>query len=500
MELTVPGDKSISHRALLLAALADGESRLSGLLAGEDPTATASILRALGVDLPRLPSGAGAGGEIRIPGVGLRGLGRGGIRPGSSAAAGAGKVPSQAETAALEAGGTIRAAGAAPAAEASAASGAGPASGQLVLDCGNSGTTARLLMGLLAGTSVDATVTGDPSLRSRPMRRVTLPLSTMGAAFEELGEPDRLPVRVRGGKLQSIEYETPVASAQVKSALLLAGVTGGVFVLITEPGRSRDHTERMLRLAGVPVLSFPAPQVTPASTPASRPTEGWRVELREPPERLRPLDFRVPGDFSSTAFPAALALLGGAGRELVLRDVGLNPTRTGLLSVLERMGADLRIENASPGDRRHHDAGEPKGDLVVRPGELRGTTIEPREIPGLVDEIPILAVLAARASGITRITGAAELRVKESDRLTALAENLRAIGVGVEELPDGLEVEGSDHPLEGRVRSFRDHRIAMAFGVLAALPGNRIGIDDPGVVEVSYPDYWTTLRKLGEQE
>lgn len=421
MELTVPGDKSITQRALILASLADGESRLRGLLPSADPKATAGALRALGARVPDLPDD---GSVIRVRGTGLKGL----------------EAPSE------------------------------------PLHLGNSGTGARLLMGVLAAQPFDVVVTGDASLRSRPMRRVTGPLERMGGRFEELGEADRLPIRVRGGTLRPAEYETPVASAQVKSALLLAGLVGGVFVLVSEPDRSRDHTERMLALCGSPTVDH---------WNRGR----WRVELRDPPERIRPLDLDVPGDFSSAAFLLALGLLGGAGPKLVVKDVGLNPTRTGLLPVLERMGGHLEVEGSTEGE------GEPSGDLAVRPASLRSIDLGEDEVVGVIDEIPLIAVLAARAEGVTRITGAGELRVKETDRIHALVRNFRTLGVDVEELDDGLVIEGSPDPLRGAVRAYDDHRIAMAFAVLGAAPGNEIRIDEPGVVDVSFPGFWQILER-----
>lgn len=421
-ELRVPGDKSISHRALLMAALAGGESRIRGILTGEDPQATASILRALGVRVPRLV----AGRDLRVTGVGVRGM----------------RAPDR------------------------------------ILDCANSGTTARLMLGVLAGQDLEATLTGDASLRRRPMRRVTDPLSRMGARFEPLAARGRLPLRVTGGTLRAIDYLLPVASAQLKSALLLAGVTGGVPVRLLEPGFSRDHTERMLAAAGCELAS-------------SAEGGGNRVRLTAAPSALDPLDVVVPGDFSSASFPIALALLGGAGDGLVLRGVGLNPTRTGLLPVLQRMNARIEVDMPSAGGR-----GEPAGDLIVHPSDLTGTEVRPGEIPGLIDEVPVLAVLAARAHGTTRITGARELRVKESDRLGALAANLSALGVEVEELPDGLVIEGGGHPLSGPVEAYGDHRIAMAFGVLGALAGNTVNVDAPAAVDVSFPGFWEMLERV----
>jgi 3-phosphoshikimate 1-carboxyvinyltransferase len=421
--IRVPGDKSITQRALIFAALATGESRLRGLLTGGDPQSTAAALRALGVGIPTF---GGDGAEVRVRGVGLRGL----------------QEPRGA------------------------------------LDFGNSGTGARLMLGVLAGQPITSTVTGDASLRSRPMRRVTDPLSKMGANFSELGDPDRLPLEVTGGALLPFDYDAPTASAQVKSALLLAGLAGGAFVLVSEPHRSRDHTERMLSTVGVSVISHEA-------------GGAWRVELRDPPERIAPLDLEVPGDFSSAAFFLALAVLGGVEGGLEMEHVGMNPTRTGLLDVLARMGARVDVE-----DFDEPNGGEPVGSLRGMRSKLVGTNVGGDEVPAMIDEFPVLAVLAARAEGVTRITEASELRHKESDRIRVLAENLRAVGVRAEELDDGLEIEGGDHPLTGRVSSHDDHRIAMAFGVLAALPGNRIQIDDAAVADVSFPGFWDVLGEL----
>jgi len=411
--LSVPGDKSLTHRALILGALAAGESVVRGALDGADTRSTAAVLRALGCDVAPFAA------EMRIRGIGLRGF----------------RAPTD------------------------------------VLDCGNSGTTARLLMGVLAAQSFTAELTGDASLRSRPMRRVTTPLEQMGARFTELGEPDRLPLRVHGGALSSIDYESPHASAQVKSAILLAGLCAGVRVAVREPAPSRDHTERMLDFLGAPLVR----------------ADGW-VELH-PVAALDPLDFPVPGDFSSAAFLIAFGLL--AAREpLRIRGVGVNPLRTGFLNVVWRMGAQISVVNART------SCGEGMADIEVRPSALRGTTIAPAEIPSQVDEVPILAVLAAHAAGETRIEGAGELRVKESDRISAMVSNLRAVGVIAEELHDGLVVQGSDAPLRGRVQALHDHRIAMAFGVAGAVPGNDIEIDDRAIADVSFPGFWNLLHEL----
>ena len=413
----VPGDKSITHRALLFGALAGGTNRVRNALAGADPQATAAALRALGCAIPPLD----ARGELVFEGIGAAGL----------------RSPAE------------------------------------PIDCANSGTTARLLLGLLAGVPVHVTLTGDASLRRRPMRRVTGPLGLMGARFRERGEPDRLPIAVEGGGLRPFAYDSPHASAQVKSALLLAGLTAGVRVAVTEPLLSRDHTERMLAAMGARIETERLP-------------DGRARAAIEQTTSLSPLDITVPGDFSSAAFFLALGLLGTA--PVRVPAVGVNPTRAGLLPVLERMGARIAVENVRV------EGGEEVADIVAYPSQLKATTVSGEEVPAMIDEIPVLAVLAARARGETRISGAGELRVKESDRLAALAGNLRALGGGAEELPDGLVIQGSDRPLRGTVRTYDDHRIAMAFGILGATAGTDVAIDSPGVVDVSFPDFWELLR------
>jgi 3-phosphoshikimate 1-carboxyvinyltransferase len=420
----VPGDKSVTHRALMLSAVASGRSTLRGLLPGEDCRSTAQALRGLGAEIPELPED---GSEIEVHGRGLSGL----------------KSPAS------------------------------------TLDCGNSGTTARLLLGLLSGLPIEARLTGDASLRSRPMRRVTDPLAQMGANFREEGEPDRLPLVVRGGDLHPLEFQSPVPSAQIKSALLLAGLTGRVEVKVLEPFRSRDHTERMLRRMGALVREA----VT---------SEGWEVSLESPPADLRPLDLTVPGDFSSAAFLVAYGLLRERDEPVRISNVGLNPTRTGLLDVFRQMGGRIEIENVRETD---DPAGEPAGDLVVYSSPLVGASVGGEAIPLLLDEIPILAVTAALAKGVTEIQDARELRVKESDRLRVLAENLSAVGANVKELPDGLRIEGGAASFAGRVPVRHDHRIAMAFGVLGALPGQKVSVDDPTVADVSFPGFWDLLRE-----
>ena len=411
-EIRAPGDKSISHRALMLSAVSSGRSRITGILDAADVRSTAGVLRQLGVGIPML------GPELTIDGVGTRGL----------------------------------------------------SSPRDPLDCGNSGTTARLMAGVVAGAGVTARFVGDASLSRRPMRRVARPLEAMGAAVEFEGS-DGLPMTVRGAPLRGIEWVSDVASAQLKSSILLAGAVAGVEVAVREPGASRDHTERMLAARGASVEFGP----------------GY-ARLRAAP-RLEPCDVDVPADPSSAAFFAALAAL-AAGGQIVLRDVGVNPTRTGFFGALREMGPVVEVVD------ERQQSGEPTADIVARPGPLRAITIGADRVPSLIDEIPLVACVASRARGESRITGAAELRVKESDRIAAVIANLRAVGVEAHELPDGMVVVGSDEPLSGRVVTHGDHRLAMAFAVLGAATGGQISVDDPACVDVSYPDFWRDLGRV----
>jgi 3-phosphoshikimate 1-carboxyvinyltransferase len=344
----------------------------------------------------------------------------------------------------------------------------------VTLHCGNSGTTARLLLGLLAAHPFETRLSGDGSLRRRPMRRVTEALVRMGATVvEERG--GGLPLRIHGGALQPITWDMPVASAQVKTALLFAGLAAGVRVAVREPVPSRDHTERMLRALGAPLR-----------------LEDGRVVLEQAPAWLAgcpALDWQVAGDASSAAFLVAAALLAQRG-ELRIRDVGVNPTRTGYLSVVSRMGASVTPEAA------REVCGEPVGDLVVRPTALRGTRVRAAEIPSLIDEVPVLAILASRADGETVFESVGELRVKESDRLGLLAANLRAVGVRAEVAGEDLVVEGTDRPPRGRVDTARDHRLAMAFAVLGRVRGARIILSEHASPAVSYPGFFATLDRI----
>ena len=397
----------------MLAALGKGESRVRGLLCSADVKSTAGVLRSLGAAIPEVNAA-----EFTVRGAGLRGL--------------------------REAAGD--------------------------LDCGNSGTTARLMSGILAAIPFDSRVIGDSSLSKRPMKRVAKPLEAMGARFD-FENGDGLPMTVHGGLLRGVTWFSETASAQVKSAVLLAGLVADVPVEVHEPAATRDHTERMLRARGVDVR-----------------TDELAVTLL-PAGRLDAADTDVPGDPSSAAFFVALAALSSGG-SVSIEHVCVNPSRTGAFKVLADMGALLGYEDS------RDDGGEPVAQLVVSARLLRGVTIDPAVVPSLIDELPVIACVAARASGETRVTGAAELRVKESDRIATVVNNLRAIGADAEELPDGFIVRGSDRPLHGRVVTHGDHRIAMAFGILGALDGNAIEMDDRDCVEVSYPGFWSDLARV----
>jgi 3-phosphoshikimate 1-carboxyvinyltransferase len=412
--IRVPGDKSLSHRALLFAAMARGTSHVGGMLTSLDARSSARVLRQLGVTVSPLA-------DERVVSI----TGRGRLRkPGT------------------------------------------------VLNCGNSGTTTRLLLGLLAAHPFRAALTGDASLRRRPMRRVTLPLAEMGAAITEQNERGTLPLAIRGGKLKALRHEMPVSSAQIKGSLLLAGLAGGVEVALREPhGRSRDHTERLLRAFGYLVEE----------------ADGW---IRfQPTGTVTPFDMQIPGDPSSAAFPVGAAVLAESG-ELRITDVCVNPTRTGFLSVLARMGARTDVEHVAPA------FGEPVADLVARPARLRAAEVAAGEIPGLIDEIPMLAALATRAEGTTIFREVGELRVKESDRLGLIAANIRAVGGRAEVLGDDLHVSGHAAPPRGKVITEADHRIAMAFSVLGTLPGAAIRVDNLACAAVSFPGFPRMLRKI----
>jgi 3-phosphoshikimate 1-carboxyvinyltransferase len=421
----VPGDKSVSHRALLFGALCDGEVDIRGLGEGGDNRSTARALQALGVGIEL------TGTEARVRGVGFGGLG----------------------------------AAAAP------------------LDCGNSGTTIRMMAGLLAGRPFETTLEGDASLTRRPMKRIAAPLRLMGARIDGRTDPARPgdvfpPLRVAGGALQGIRYELPVASAQLKSALVLAGLQARGRTEIREPAASRDHTERMLRFLGAPIAADPATNTIVVDP------EGWAGRLRAAP-------ITVPGDLSSATFLLVAALIVD-GSDVTVENVGLNPTRTGALDVLQAMGAGLDIQQTGEA------MGEPVGRVRARGRRLHGTRVDGTLALRAIDEVPALAVAAALATGPTVFADLAELRIKESDRVAALARELGRAGVRVEERPDGLAIEGlSDRaPGGGRVTPEHDHRIAMAGAVLglAADGETTVPADD---IATSFPTFADTLRALG---
>ena len=418
----VPGDKSISHRALMFGALAVGESVVEGLLEGDDVLCTAQAMRALGAEVERR-----ADGSWRLFGRGTGGL----------------------------------------------------AEPDGLLDMGNSGTGARLLMGLVATHPFTTFFTGDASLRSRPMRRISEPLGRMGAQFVTR-TGGRLPAAVIGTATpHPITYELPVASAQVKSAILLAGLNTPGETTVIEREATRDHTELMLRNFGATVAVEPLPD------------GGRRISLSGYPE-LTGRHLRVPADPSSAAFPVVAALV-VPGSELRLPAIGVNPLRTGLYQTLAEMGADLRFENSRV------EAGEPVADLLVRFSDLKGVDVPPTRAPSMIDEYPILAVAAAFARGTTRMRGLAELRVKESDRLAAMASGLAACGVRLEEDKDSLTVHGTGAPPAGgaTIAVNLDHRIGMSFLVLGMAAARPVAIDDGQTIDTSFPGFTALMNGLG---
>ncbi|SRR5579862_746350 len=414
-EITVPGDKSISHRAVLIAAMSNGECVINGFLASEDCMRTVDAMRALGIEIenPEPSTLIVRGRKRRFT---------------------------------------------APLAD---------------IDCGNSGTTMRLLSGILAAQPFRSRLVGDASLSRRPMNRVIDPLVEMGAAIHAEGDKGRPPLVIEGGKLRPIQYFMPVASAQVKSAILLAGLYAKGKTTVTEPVQSRDHTEQILRYFLVhPQQDDLSVSIFGEQTPESR-------------------DFTVPGDVSSAAF-WLVAAAAQPHSDLLVRNVGLNKTRTGILAVLVRMGAHYSeiIEES--------DQGEPRGSIEIKGAPLKGTEIRGKEIPNVIDELPILAIAGALARGKTTIADAGELRVKESDRIAAIAKNLRAMGGNVAETEDGLEITGGV-PLQGaRVSSYGDHRIAMAFAIAGLFAEGETIVEDIDCVATSYPEFYQTLEKLSQ--
>ena len=412
-ELTVPGDKSISHRAVMFGAIANGTTRITNFLQGADCLSTIACFQKLGISIENTPS------EILVHGKGLHGL----------------SAPSD------------------------------------YLDTGNSGTTTRLIAGILAGQEFTSFLTGDASIQTRPMKRIIQPLSLMGASVESLRGNDCVPLKIQGHPLQSISYLSPVASAQVKSCILLAGLYGNDITSVTEPFLPRNHTELMLSHFGAKISS-----------------QNTTVSI-EPEPVLYGTDISVPGDISSAAYFIAAALL-VPGSELLIKHVGINPTRDGILRVCKAMGADIQLMNHSTA------GGEPVADLLVRHSTLHGTVIEGELIPALIDEIPVIAVLAANAKGTTVIRNAEELKVKESNRLGILVEELTAMGGNVEETSDGMIIHGGA-PLQGAsIDSRLDHRIAMSFAIAGLAAEGTTQLLRADCVNISYPGFYKDLREL----
>lgn len=415
-EITVPPDKSISHRAVMFASLAEGESIVRNFLSAEDPLSTVKAFRQLGSDISELRT---QDSELVINGKGLHGL----------------KEPSD------------------------------------VINCGNSGTTARLLSGILAGSPFFSVLTGDDSLKQRPMARVVNPLKEMGAKICARNGDKYLPVAIKGGSLKAIDHKMPVASAQVKSCLILAGLYADGVTSVIEPYKSRDHTERMLKAMGADIE-----------------IDGLTVRVNS--QRLSPIDITVPSDFSSAAFFIAAALI-VPDSEILIKDVCINPTRTGMLEIVKKMGADVKIENM------RDVSGEPVADIYCKGSDnLKAAKIGEDIMPSMIDEFPILCVLAARAKGATEIRGAAELRVKESDRIKAMTNELRRMGAIVEEYPDGLSIEGPASLKGAAVESYGDHRIAMSLSIAGLVADGETSISNAACIDISFPGFYAALRAV----
>ncbi len=412
-EITVPGDKSISHRSIMLGAIANGTTTVRGFLRGDDNMATMGAFRAMGVEIND------DGQTVVIQGKGLHGL----SEPGD------------------------------------------------VIDCGNSGTTIRLITGLLAGQSFFSVVTGDQYLRKRPMKRVVEPLTRMGARILGRNQGGLAPLAISGGSLNAIGYESPVSSAQVKSAIMLAGLYADGETSLREPSLSRDHSERMFRLFGASLELF-----------NSGVTVRGGVELQGQ-------DITVPGDISSATFYIVAALI-TLGSELLIRNVGVNPTRTGAIDILRAMGGSIELLD------QREVSGEPVADILVRSSRLKGCAIAGSVVPRAIDEFPAICVAAACAEGVTTIREAKELRVKETDRIAAMAVNLRALGVTVAECDDGMTVSGVERLAGGSVNSFGDHRIAMSLSVAALVSTGGITITDTECVATSFPTFYPLLEQV----
>ncbi|MFW5984873.1 MAG: 3-phosphoshikimate 1-carboxyvinyltransferase [Halanaerobiaceae bacterium] len=414
-KVDIPGDKSISHRAIIFSSLAEGKSRIQGFLESEDCLHTLEAFRKMGINIEKINPG-----EYTVEGKGLKGL----------------KEPSA------------------------------------VLDCGNSGTCMRIMTGLLSAQPFYSVLSGDESLRTRPMARIIEPLEKMGAQIWSR-QKQQAPLSIKGQQLQAINYNLPVASAQVKSSLLLGGLFANGDMTLTEPGFSRDHTERMLADAGIPLQK-----------------DGLTVNLPEGDYALAPLDIEIPGDISSAAFFVAAALL-TENSEIEVNNIGLNPTRSGFLDVVEKMGGQIEVNN------RRTSGGEPVADLRAKSSSLQGINIKGEIIPRLIDEIPIIAVLASRASGRTVIRDAEELRVKETDRIEAIVNELSKLGVKIAEFEDGMIIEGPTEFKGGqKLRSYGDHRIAMSLVVAGLTSRQPLTIENCDCIRTSFPQFQDLLFSL----
>ncbi len=419
-EITSPGDKSVSHRAVIFNALSNtNTAKITNFSPGADCSSTEHIMKSLGVEITRKLGGGADGDTLTVKGVGLEGL----VEPDD------------------------------------------------ILDAGNSGTTTRLMSGVLAGQDFVSVLTGDQSLKNRPMGRVVNPLTTMGAKISGRANNTLAPLVFHGGSLRGINYNMPVASAQLKSCLLLAGLRADGITNLSQPAESRDHTERMLSAMGAVLTK-----------------EGLDLILQ--PSELETIDVEVPGDISSAAF-WMIAAVCHPDAELLIRNVGVNPTRSGIITALKKMNAQLKLMD------ERQVAGEPVADVLVRTSDLKGIELSGDTVPLLIDEIPVIAVAAAVADGETVIKDAQELRVKESDRIESSISWLRAAGINAEGTSDGMIISGNQKINGGSFQSYDDHRLAMSLGIAGLISEQPITISDPDVASISYPGFWGTVKELG---
>lgn len=411
--ITVPGDKSISHRAIMMSSIAEGESKIYNFLMGDDCLNTIDCFSKMGVPIEITDK------QVKVQGLGLKGL----------------KRPKG------------------------------------ILDVGNSGTTIRIMSGILAGQNFDCQITGDHSIQNRPMDRIIAPLREMGGVINGVERENYPPLQIQAGKLKGIKYKLPMASAQVKSAVLLAGLYAEGVTTIVDIGKPRDHTERLLGYMGANIKQ-----------------KGNSIYLN-PTEKLQAKEIYVPGDFSSAAFFLVLGAISKDG-QIIIADVGLNPTRTGLINVLKQMGANIKIFNI------RLTSGEPVGDIFVSTSELKGIEIRGEIIPSLIDEIPIIAVAAVFAKGKTIIKNAEELKVKETDRIKAVVTELKKIGAKIEETADGMIIYGTGKLIGGKIESYHDHRMAMSLAIAGLVSEEGVLIDNPNCAEISFPDFFDIINKI----